>query len=280
MEEAHEAKRESIFAQRRLAASLSLDKNTYAVTDPVVATYTADAGGSTTDWIVWVPVGVVPAESTWSEVALWSYLNDGCTTACKTAPGTPSTSGVVTFDNDSDTHRNTQFQYLKEGLYDMYLMAEDAYVVLAGPITITYGVMTLTLDDTTITDAASDSLAVTYQNGEGVRDRDSTVKDWIAIYTETGYTDGDSSMQWSYLVSGCSATCQGTPATASTQGSVTFDDNSDTAQLSTWPLPVGNYKVYVLKDGGSNILMGPLALSIVAQPSAAPSLSPSSFPSR
>lgn len=97
-------------AARAAGSSVAPTKPSFQVGEDVSASYTTDQP-STTNWVGMYTHGTTPAQGNNSG---WKYA--------------PGSSGTVTF---------TQGPNLSPGEYDLYLLANDGYTALAGPVSVT-----------------------------------------------------------------------------------------------------------------------------------------------
>lgn len=198
------------------AATLTLNQTTFQPNASIVATF-ANGPGNASDWIGVYPQGITPSGSPQS--LLWRYTN-GTTSASGALKN-----GVVTFSNPQ----------LAQGQYSAWLLANNGYSVLAGPINFsvtTANTPQLILNRTTY--SSSDTITASFSNGPG------NAADWIGIYPRNEIPDGSpASLMWRYTNGTNSA------GGATTNGSIAFGNNG---------LAPGLYTAWLLTNNGYNPL--------------------------
>ena len=105
--------------------------------------------------------------------------------------------------------------------------------------------------------APGENIVVTYSNGPG------NITDWIAIYVDGENTEGgdnDPNLKVWYYTNGTHAAGE----KGASNGHVAFDSGAENEEngVPDWPLPEGEYDIYLICCDGYDMLAGPVHFTI------------------
>jgi endonuclease/exonuclease/phosphatase family metal-dependent hydrolase len=200
-----------------LPHSVATDRADYAPGAPIKVDFAGP--GNSRDWIGIYREGDTPG-SVGSQY--WKYVGGSQT------PGGAVANGSVTFDAASPGEGAGSWPP-PPGNYRVHLLENDGHRILASA---SFRVLAAGQVPTVTTAKASyrsgENVSVSFSNASG------HASSWVGIYP-AGVTPGSqASYRWAYL-------------NGRTSGSVTLGRSQSG---STWPLPVGSYRVHLFRDGG------------------------------
>jgi hypothetical protein len=233
--------------------TLASEKPTYAPGDDILVTFTGGPGNKG-DWVGLYAAGKTPEGGDKDpHLKGWYYTNG----AQATGPRAPREGRVVLDGGSENSDTPVDDWPLADGAYDLYFGCCDGYDVLAGPVGIRIDQQrdagpTLTVDKSTY--ASGENIVVTYTGGPGNK------YDWVGVYDDGVIpASGIFARLWSYT-DGTQDT--GTPGAH--DASVVMDSASDNPENweVDWPLPDGDYDVYLLCCDVYGVIAGPLNITI------------------
>lgn len=232
---------------------LAPEKATYAPGDDILVAFTGGPGNKG-DWIGLYTGGKGP-EGGDNDPHLkgWYYTNGAQATGAR-APG----EGRVVLDGGAENSENAESDWpLADGDYDLYYVCCDGYDVVAGPVGIKIDQhqdpgVTLAVDKSTY--APGEDIVVTFTGGPGNR------YDWVAVYDDGVVpASGIYARLWSYTDGTQKAETAGPKDATVTMGG--GSDNPENWEVD-WPLPDGDYDVYLLCCDVYGVLAGPLNITV------------------
>lgn len=208
-------------AQVDMPHTLRTDQARYEAGETITVEFTG--AERATDWIGIYPEGSSPADG---PSHLWKYVGGS------QEPTDDPQTGTVTFDAD-DPGEGAGSWPLVAGDYDVYLLADDGWDVLAQSsfrVLSEDEVPSISLEEDSY--APGEAIEVSFANGSG--DSGS----WVGIYPEGVSPGSQASLVWSYI-------------DGAVDGTVVLDRHSPG---TTWPLEPGAYEVHLFRDNGYTVI--------------------------
>jgi len=232
---------------------LASEKPTYAPGDDILVTFTGGPGNKG-DWIGLYAEGKTPEGGDNDPHLKGWYYTGGAQATGARAPS----EGRVVLDGAAENSENAESDWpVADGDYDLYFVCCDGYDVLAGPVDIEIDQhrdpgTTLAVDKSIY--APGENIVVTFTGGPGNK------HDWVAVYDDGVIpASGIFARLW-YYTDGT----QDTGTAGANDASVVMDSASDNPENweVDWPLPDGDYDVYLLCCDAYGVLAGPLNITI------------------